>query len=248
MVKAVIIDDEVNVRSLHKQLLTDNFQDIEVVAEADSVTDGIAIIKQYDPDIVLLDIEIKGGTGFNVLQKCRPYRFKLVFITAFNDFAIKAIKFSAMDYILKPVNEFEFIQAIENAMERIEQQETEQQLTNFMDHYEKKTQSKKLVLRTAEAMHLVDIADILYCKSDNSYTTFFLKDQKEILVSKGMKEYAELLEGFDFLRPHQSFLVNLHGIKMVDKADGGFIIMNNGREIPVSSRRKQKLLSMLEQL
>jgi len=146
------------------------------------------------------------------------------------------------------VNEFEFIQAIENAMTHIEQQESEKQLNNFMDHYEKKTQSKKLVLRTAEAMHLVDIADILFCKSDNSYTTFFLKDQKEILVSKSMKEYAELLEGFDFLRPHQSYLVNLHGIKMVDKTDGGFIIMTNGREIPVSSRRKQMLLTLLEQL
>lgn len=248
MVKAVIIDDEGNVRNLHKQLLCDNFPDIEVVAEADSVADGIQAIKNNDPDIVLLDIEIKGGTGFNVLQKCKPYQFKLVFITAFNEFAIKAIKFSAMDYILKPVNEFEFIQAIENALERIEQQETEKQLDNFMDHYEKKTQSKKLVLRTSEAMHLVDIADILYCKSDNSYTTFYIKDQKDILVSRGLKEYAELLEGYDFLRPHQSYLVNLHAIKMVDKSDGGFIIMTNGSEVPVSSRRKQMLLSQLEQL
>jgi len=248
MATAIIIDDEKDLREINRTLLYDNFPHIEVIGEADSVDSAVKLIQESNPDIVLLDIEIKGGTGFNVLQKVKPYNFKLVFITAFNHFAIKAFKFSALDYILKPVNETEFINAIENALNQIEEKQTERQLDNFFDHYEKKTQSKKIVLRTTEAIHIIDISEILYCKSDNTYTTFYLQKSKEILVSKPLKEYANLLEEFSFIRPHQSFLVNLNFIKMLDKTDGGFIILNNGSEIPVSSRRKQMLMEILDKL
>lgn len=248
MTKAVIIDDEKELRDLNRALLADNFPQIEVVGEADSVESGIELIQNTHPDIVLLDIEIKGGTGFNILQRVKPYNFKLVFITAFNHFAIKAFKFSAIDYILKPVNETEFNIAIESALKQIENSQTEQQIGNFFDHYEKKTQSKKIVLRTTEAIHIIDISDIIYCKSDNTYTTFYIANQKEILISKPLKEYTELLEEFNFIKPHQSFLVNLNFIKMVDKSDGGFIILNNNTEIPVSTRRKQSLMKVLDKL
>ncbi|MBI9069757.1 MAG: response regulator transcription factor [Salinivirgaceae bacterium] len=248
MIKAVIIDDEPELRELNISLLNDNFPQIQVVGEADSVDSGVELIQKTNPDIVLLDIEIKGGTGFNILQKVKPYNFKLIFVTAFNHFAIKAIKFSAIDYILKPINEFEFVNAIENAMQSIENHEMEKQVSNFFDHYEKKTQSKKIVLRTSEVMHIIDISDIIYCKSDNSYTTFFLVDNKEILVSRAIKEFSEMLEDFKFLRPHQSYLVNLNFIKKVEKTDGGFLIMNNGSEIPISTRRKQSLMQILDKL
>lgn len=248
MIKAVIIDDEKNLRDINRQLINDNFKQIEIIGEAGSVDDGIKIIKQNNPDIVLMDIEINGGTAFNILQNVKPYNFKLIFITAYNHFAIKAIKYSAIDYILKPVNEFEFINAIENAINTINNSHTAKQVDNFFDHFEKKTQSKKIVLRTSDAIHIVDVPDIIYCQSDNSYTTFYLADKKEILVSKPIKEYDELLEGFNFVRPHQSYLVNLNHIKKVDKTDGGFIILNNGREIPVSARRKQVLIQILDKL
>ena len=248
MIKAVIIDDESALRELNINLLKDNFPQITVVGEADSVDSGIKLIQNTKPDIVLLDIEIKGGTGFNILQKVKPYCFKLVFITAFNHFAIKAIKFSAIDYILKPINEFEFVNAIENAIQSIETNNMEKQVNNLFDHYEKKTQLKKIVLRTCEAMHIIDVSEIIYCQSDNTYTTFYLIDGKKILVSKPIKEYTELLEEFNFLRPHQSYLVNLNCVKKIDKTDGGFIIMNNGREIPISSRRKQSLMQILSKL
>ncbi|MCU4155608.1 response regulator transcription factor [Carboxylicivirga sp. A043] len=248
MIKAVIIDDDAQMRELNARLLKDNFPHVNIVGEADGVEAGIQLITNEQPNLVLLDIEIKGGTGFNVLQQVKPYNFKVIFITGFNDFAIKAFKFSAIDYILKPVNEFEFTQAIERALSQINADEAEQQYDTFLDHYEKKTQSKKIVLRTAEAMHLVDIASIMYCKSDNSYTTFELEDGNSIIVSKPMKEYAALLEEYHFVRPHQSFLVNLHFIKKIDKSDGGFVILNNKKEIPVSARRKQTLLNSLENI
>lgn len=124
----------------------------------------------------------------------------------------------------------------------------ELQINNFLDHYDKKTQTKKIVLRTSEAMHIVDISEIIYCQSDNSYTTFFLTDNREVLVSKSIKEYAEMLEEFKFIRPHQSFLVNFNFIRKIDRGDGGFIIMSTGAEVPVSARRKQSLMQILEKL
>ena len=248
MIKAIIIEDEPDLRELSRSLLQDNFIDIEVVGEADSVDGGVELIQNTQPHLVLMDIEIKGGTGFNILQRVKPYTFKLVVVTAFNQFAIKAIKFSALDYILKPINEFEFVSAIENALKLIEPGQLEQQMAHLVDMYEKKTQAKKIVLRTSEAIHVVNISYIEYCQSDNTYTTFNLSGGEKIMVSKPMKEYAELLEECDFFRPHQSYLINLHAISRIDKSDGGFVILKNGSEIPISSRRKQMINEMLNHL
>ncbi len=249
MIKAVIVDDEPSNRRLNRQLLNDFFPDISVVAEADSVDTAVEEIKKHNPELVLLDIEIKGGSGFQVLQKLKPYRFKVVFITAFDHFAIRAFKFSASDYILKPVNETDFQQAIKNALSSLGPDDTFQQQNDYLlSHYDKDARLKKIVLRTAEALHIVDLEDIVYCRSDNAYTTFFLQSGESILVSKGLKEYAGLLGGYGFFRPHQSYLVNLNYVKKVDKADGGFVVMKNGKEIPLSSRQKKKIITLLENL
>lgn len=248
MIRAIIVDDEQDIREINRRLLLDNFSDIEVVGEADSVDSGVELIQTKKPQLVLLDIDIKGGTGFHILQKVHPYNFAIIFITAFNEFAIKAIKFSALDYILKPVNEVEFCTAVKNAVESIESKQIEKQVNNFFEHYEKKTQSKKIVLKTSDSIHLVDISDIMYCVSDNSYTTFYIRDKKEIIVSKSLKEFENLLSVYNFFRPHQSYLVNLHCIDKIDKTDGGSIILNNKKEIPISHRRKQALLDIFDKL
>ncbi len=248
MTKAVLIDDEPEICALNRKLLYDNFPEICVVGEGGSVDEGIELIKNHHPDIVLLDIDIKGGSGFNILQKVKPYTFKLIFITGFNEYAIKAIKFSALDYILKPVNEYEFRNAIENALQLLENQQVEKQVDNFFEHYNQPSKAKKIVLRTAEAMHIVDLSEVIYCNSDNSYTTFFLEDKRQVLVSKSIKEYSEMLEGYGFVRPHQSFLVNIDHVKKVDKTDGGFIVMSNGKEVPVSLRRKHIIFSYLDNI
>lgn len=248
MIKTVIIEDQPDLVEVSRRLLQDNFVDIEVVGEADSVDGGVELIQNTQPHLVLMDIEIKGGTGFNILQKVKPHNFKLVVVTAFNQFAIKAIKFSALDYILKPINESEFVAAIENALKLIEPEQLEQQMAQLVEMYVKKAQAKKIVLRTSEANHVVNISDIEYCQSDNSYTTFYLSEGEKIIVSKPMKEYADLLEECDFFRPHQSFLINLHAVSRIDKSDGGFVILKNGSEIPISSRRKQMINDMLNRL
>lgn len=249
MIRAVIIDDEPEIRELNESLLKEYFPEIEMVGQADSVKSGVELITDVKPDLVLLDIEIKGGSGFQILQQLRPYEFKTIFITGFNDYAIKAIKFNALDYIVKPVNEVEFQQAIRSAVEMIElNMNTVIQSTNLLDNYANGNQLKKIVLRTAEALHIVNISDILYCRSDNSYTTFHLNTSEEIIVSKSLKEYSDLLKDYSFIKPHQSYLVNLNHIKKIDKSDGGFVIMKNSLEIPVSIRQKKHLINLLEKL
>ena len=232
MIKAIIIDDEPAMQAVNSRLLSENFPEIHLAGSANSIETGIQLIKTENPDLVLLDIELSDGSGFQLLQKLQPYTFKVVFITGFDSFGIKAIKFSALDYILKPVNETEFQQAIRRAVLLIEQNESAQpQLDVLMESLRQGVQSKKLVLRTYEALHIIDIADICFCKSDNSYTTFYFEDNETILVSKGLKEYEFLLANHGFFRPHQSYLVNLNHVKKVDKSDGGFIIMKNKKEI-----------------
>lgn len=249
MTKAVIIDDEPAMQEVNSRLLNEYFPAINLIGIANSVETGVRLIQEVGPDLVLLDIELTDGSGFQLLQKLQPYTFKVVFITGFDSFAIKAIKFSALDYILKPVNETEFQQAIQRAVQMIEKNESiQQQVDVLMDSYKREIQSKKLVLRTSESLHVVNVGDIYFCKSDNSYTTFHFSGDDKILVSKSLKDYESLLNEYGFYRVHQSFLVNLNHIKKVDKTDGGFIIMKNKKEIPVSQRQMKKLIVLLENL
>lgn len=249
MIKAVIIDDEPAIQEVNARLLGEYFPNITLLGFASSIIGGTELIIRTKPDLVLLDIELSDGNGFQLLQKLQPYKFKVVFITGFDSFAIKAIKYSALDYILKPINEPEFQKAIQQAVELIEKNKNTQPQTEvLMDSFRQDIKTKKLVLRTADTLHIIEISDIYFCKSDNSYTTFYFKDNDSIIVSKGLKEYETLLSNHFFYRTHQRYLVNLNHINKVEKTDGGFIIMKNKKEIPVSSRQMKKLISMLSQL
>jgi two-component system LytT family response regulator len=249
MTKAVIIDDEKAMLETNCRLLEEHFPDIELVGTAGSVAEGIDLILEKNPQLVLLDIELTDGTSFEILEQLEPYSFKVVFISAYDSYALKAIKFSALDYILKPVNIPEFRKSISNAIQEINSNDGSMMQTKvLLDSYRKEYQNKKLVLKTSESLHIVEISDIMFCQSDNSYTTFYFADDEKIMVSKSIKEYDELLSSYGFFRPHQSYLVNLNHVKKVDKSDGGFIVMKNKEEIPVSVRQKKHLLKVLSQL
>lgn len=247
MIKAVIVDDELCFREMIRILLKEYFPDIRVAGEAEGVEEAIRMIEEQKPNLVFLDIELKDGKGFHVLQKLNNRNFKLIVITAFNEYAIQAIKFSAIDYMLKPINEFEFKAGVEKAMQEIGKHETPRLLDFLFSNY-RGEKGKKLVLRTTQDLHVVDIADIVRCEADNVYTTFFLATGEKIVVSKGLGEYVELLECYGFIRPHQSHLVNLGYIKKLDKTDGGFLILKDKAEIPVSARRKQHIIEILNRL
>jgi two-component system LytT family response regulator len=248
MIKAVIIDDEPELRELNRSLLANHFDEIEIAGTAGAVEEAVSLIDRIQPQLILLDIRLTDGTGFQILQKIRNYKYTVIFITAYSEFAIKAIKLSAIDYILKPINEKEFCQAVERAIENINSSQIQDQVETFFNYYERRTQNRRIVLKTTESISIVEISDIVYCRSDNTYTTFYLKNKEKILISRPMKEYEEMLSEYGFFRPHQSFLVNLQYISRLDKSDGGFLILKDHTEIPVSIRRKSRLIQVLENL
>ncbi|MDA3927950.1 MAG: LytTR family DNA-binding domain-containing protein [Prolixibacteraceae bacterium] len=248
MIEAYIVDDEPELRELNQVLLEKNFPEISVIGSTGTVNKAVEFINEHKPQLLILDIRLTDGTGFNILQKIHPYNYALIFVTAYNEFAIKAIQFSAIDYILKPIEEVEFCSAVDKALSSINNSKLQEQVRTFFNYYEKKTQNRRIVLKTFDAINIVDVSDIVYCRSESNYTTFYFKNGSKIMVSRVLKDYEEMLTEYGFFRPHQSFLVNLLYITKLDKSDGGFLILKNGTEVPVSLRRKKKLIQVLENL
>lgn len=249
MLKLLIADDEINVRESLELLVKMYCPDIEIVAMTDSVSATVKAIQFHKPHIVLLDIEMKEGTGFDVLKNFSAPTFKVVFITAHQEFALKAFRFSALDYLLKPVDPDELVEAITKAVGIIEKEKISMKIDSFFENMEQMSKGmKKIVIRTAEDIHVVQLQDIMYCEADRSYTIFNLKDNKRILVSTTLGEYEEMLQEYNFLRIHQSYLVNINFIKRYEKSDGGKVVLTNDVKIPVATRKKDHLLQLLNKL
>jgi two-component system LytT family response regulator len=222
MITAIIIDDEKTSRDTLQGLLNRYCKNVEVIDQADGYTTGIESVKKHKPEVI--------------------------FTTAYDQYAIKAIKYSALDYLLKPIIPDDLIDAVEKAEQRKSKSSTNTNIKVLLNNVSQSGESKKIVLSTAEKMHVIDIDDIIRCESDDYYTRFFFKDTKTLLISKTLKEHEELLGDRYFMRPHKSHLVNLKYIKSYSKIDGGYIIMSDGSKIPVSRRKKEKVLDILSHL
>jgi two-component system, LytTR family, response regulator len=245
-VKAIIIDDEISVIGILSKLLKYHFSDIDIVCTADDITTGYNAILEYDPDILFLDINLPDGTGFDLLKKIDSPRFKLIFITAHEDYAIKAFKYSAIDYLLKPIQPDELVAAINRVKDLKLKEDQQLRLTALLDNFEEDHAMKKIVLRTSDSIHVVKIEDIIRCESDSNYTFFYLAEGKKILVSRTLKEYSELLKPAGFLRVHQSHLINVNYIDRYAKANGGAMIMKDNSSVPISHERKTYILKHLD--
>jgi two-component system LytT family response regulator len=245
MYKAAIIEDETLYSDMVCRLLADFFPEILVAGIADNVADGVKLIENEVPDLVFMDIELKDGNSFHLLRQLHSANFQLIFITAFNEYAITAFKFSAIDYLLKPVNPYEFQSAVERALENLSKK-SYQHYHTMLDNLSESMGDKKLVLKTSDKIHIVTASEIVRCEADNCYTTFFLESGESILVSRGIREFEELLTKFGFFKPHQSHLINLKYLRKVDKSDGGFLILSNNCKVPLATRKKQELLELLK--
>jgi two-component system LytT family response regulator len=246
MLRTILIDDEVHVRKMISDLIGEHFPAIEVIAEADGVQTGIEAIRNFHPDLVLLDIKMQDGDGFDLLNSLETIDFKIIFITAYSEFAVKAFRFSAVDYLLKPVSK----EDIETAFARAENQimkDLNLQLSVLSDHLSP-TLSKKLILRTSDKIYLTQVTDIIRCESDMNYSTFYLTNNKKILVSSSIKVYDEMLKDAGFFRIHKSHLVNLAFVESYVKGDGGFVILSDSTKLPVSVRKKNKLLELFKEM
>ncbi len=248
MLRTIIIDDEAHVRESLTEMLKIHCPEVKVVGRAEGVKSGIESILKYHPDLILLDIKMKDGTGFDLLEKIDNIDFKIIFITAYDQYAIKAIKFSALDYLLKPVDSADLREAI-NKAQSITQKEVSTQLSTLATNLQTDDQSKKrIILKTFDNIYLVKVRDIVYAESDSRYSTIYLESGEKVIVSKTLKHYHELLSDFGFYRVHKSFLINLGHIQRFEKAEGGYVILSGDAKVPVASRKREELLEMFERL
>jgi two-component system LytT family response regulator len=265
----LIIDDEQSVRNTTRFLLTEIFaaglptglESPLEIHEADGVESGLTVIRQHNPALVLLDVEMQDGTGFDLLRRLAEPNFQVVFITAHNHYAIHAFEFSAIDFVLKPVDEDLLRRAVERAVANIQREARLQalphdtlqttlakQITLLNESLQQLHRAdKKIALRDQENIYFVDVSDIIRCLAEGPYTTFFLNDKSSIIVSKTLKEYEELLTPHLFFRVHHSHLINLRHIKLFRKSDSD-LQMTDGSNVPVATRKKEDLLKILGSL
>ncbi len=244
--KILIVDNEADLRESIQYLIKQSLTVPAEIKEASSVKTGIEMINNFMPDIVFLDIELGDGTGFDLLSNIKNTNFQLVFTTAHNKYAIKAFKFSAIDYLLKPIDPYELENTLEKAIANISKNNLNLQLSIMMQQLNQKPDAnKKIVLNDKQSTYFVNLADILYCEADGPYTKFYITNSQPILVSKNLKEFEEMLEPLGFLRTHHSYIVNPNKIKLYDKTDGGELILETGHKVPVSKRRKDEIMEIL---
>jgi two-component system, LytTR family, response regulator len=247
--KAVIIDDENKSRQVLRDMLEKYCIDVTILGEASGCQEGVELIKEVKPELVFLDIQMPDGSGFNLLEEFESPSFDVVFVTAFDQYAIKAIKFSALDYLLKPINPQDLIKAVERYKQKVSTGDINKRLDVLMKNLDAgKGKPKKIVLSTAEGYHVVNPDDIIRCQSDSYYTNFYFTDGKRIIVSKTLKEFEELLTDFGFVRSHKSHLVNIRYIKSFLRADGGYIFLSDGSEIPVSRRKRDYIVDIISHI
>jgi two-component system, LytTR family, response regulator len=249
MITAIIIDDERNSRDSLRKLIERYCPQVQVIAEADGCQSGIEVIRNHNPDVVFLDVQMSDGSGFNLLEALGIVYFEVIFITAYDQYAIQAIRFSALDYLLKPVIPEELENAVQTLTRVKERRMVNKKIDVLLDsikHPEK--HPGKLVLHTADKIHVVDTTSIVHCESDDYYTRLYLNDGKQIMISKTLKEVEEMLKDFPFIRTHKSHLVNTAYIRSFDKDSGGALILEGGIRIPVARRKRDTIFGLLHGL
>jgi two-component system LytT family response regulator len=245
MLKSIIVDDEFKSRESLRILLEDFCEGVEVCALCQNVEEGINAIEKFNPKVVFLDIQMQRESGFDLLTRIKDIHFDVIFTTAHSEYAIKAFKFSAIDYLLKPIDIEELKQAIGKLNTKLNDT-----ISIRLEHLIQNlrvpaSESHKLALPTLEGLIFVKVMDIIYCEASSNYTVIVMQDSKKYMVSRTLKEYDELLSEHNFYRIHNSFLINLNAIKKYIRGEGGYVIMNNDQSLTVSKRKKEGFLERI---
>lgn len=250
MIKTILVDDEPRGLSALKKLLELYCADVRVIGECQDTATAIQQIQLLEPDLLFLDIAMPDRDGFDLLNELSPVRFEIIFVTAHNEYTIQAFKYSAVDYLLKPVEEDLLIEAVRRAAQRIAGKASANQVETFLYNLRKlQTPTEmKLCIPDMKGFRVVDIATIVYCESESSYTIFHLRDGQTITASKSIMEYEVLLEHSGFCRIHKSFLVNLRHIREYLRGEGGAVVLTNDKTIEVSRRKKEIFIAKMKEL
>lgn len=239
ILKAILVDDEKNNLVNLAQLLKTYCPGVEVVATAINAAEGKSAILQYHPDLLFLDIQMPGKNGFELLRELQQYDFEVIFVTAFDQYAIQAVRFAAVDYLLKPVNIEELQAAVGRAAAKSRDKKKNLQLENLIQLLQEQKEDHRIALTTIKETRFIRTSEIIRCESSNNYTIFFLAGGEKLTASKPIFEYEELLKGYGFIRCHQSHLVNRKYVKSWIKEDGGYLLLDNGHQVPVSKNKKE---------
>jgi two-component system LytT family response regulator len=246
--KAILIDDERDALEMLEWIIKKHCPELEIIAMCDSALDGLEKIRSLKPELVFLDIEMPQLNGFDLLERLGKYNFEVIFTTAYNQFAIKALKICALDYLLKPIDGDELKTAVQKALTRKSKVSSEQ-LEMLMNYFKpEKPKVRRVALTASDHLVFVDTNDILYCESDSNYTTFFLVKGEKVMISKTLKDVEEILEGADFFRIHASFLINMKHVSKFTRGDGGYVVMSNNQQITVSRKKKDEFFEMFSRL
>jgi len=244
MLKAIIIDDEPYCCETITTLLEDNTE-VEIVAVCYNGADAITAIQKYKPDLVFLDVEMPKMNGFEMLEQFSSVNFEIIFTTSYDQYALKAIRFSAIDYLLKPIDSEELQKAIQKVIQRSQKPIAEQLEILMQKFHQPTTPINKIALPTMEGLQMIPVDSIISCESDSNYTILLLKNNKKIIVSRTLKEIEELLEEHSFIRVHRCYLANLNEVEKYVKGEGGYLVMSDGTSIDVARNKKEALLKKL---
>lgn len=247
-INAIIADDELDCIDILKEKISRYCPEVNIIATAHSHADLRTEVLNGKPDLLFLDIEMPEGNIFELLQNNDFSDCEIIFTTAHEKYAIQAIRFSAIDYLLKPIDTEDLKRAVENASGRIRQRTKNQQLEVLLHNLNTINKEKKIVLPSSKGMEFVKLNDILFCKADNNYTIFHLVDKSKIIVSKTIGEYEEILKDYHFIRIHQSHIINLNYLKSYSKGEGGTVVLTNNTELEVSRRKKDEFLQKIKEL
>lgn len=245
---AIIVDDEKHCREVLAHLLQKYCSEVKLLASAATGAEALCLLEQESPDLVFLDIEMPGMNAFELLEKLEHPSFEIIFTTAYDEYALKAIKHSALDYLLKPIAKEELIATLKKARQQKERKSNDR-IKGLLQLLETQKKDKRLAIPTQEGLIMIDANDILYCESDSAYCRIFLTNaDMPMLISKTLKEVEEVLHDQQFCRVHNSYLVNIKFVKSYVRGEGGEVILDSGAHLPVSRARKQELLSWLHKI
>ncbi|MCK5788813.1 MAG: response regulator transcription factor [Chlamydiia bacterium] len=247
MIKTVIATDALQLLERVTKMVKTCCPNLTVVASVDTVKAGVAAINKHDPDIVILDTKLSDGSGFDLVRHFSKPDFKIIFLSSSIDYAVKAIKFNAIDYLIKPVEEDELAVALNKAADMIRYEENMQQQA-LGEGIRNLNTSQRLVIKTSDQMYVVNVDEIVRVEASSNYSIFYMDDGRKIMVSKALKEYEELLFENSFHRIHKSHMFNINKMSHFDKIDGGFVVMSDGSRIPVASRKREMLLHLFDDI
>lgn len=245
-IATIIIDDELKNIQLLQQMLAAHCQQVEIKASESDAKKGLLLIEEIKPQLVFLDVEMPHLNGFDLLKKLEPVSFEVIFVTAYSHYAIEAFEHHATGYITKPINTEKLIAAVSTAAKRIEEKNINKNLFTLLEQNTRQSAPDKIPLSTGNGLVFVKITDIMYCESSGNYTHFYMNDNKKIVVSRQLGEYEKLLPENNFTRIHDKYIINLAYIKEYIKGSGGEVVLDNGKEIPVATRRKEDFLARFE--